>query len=138
LQLFLSTDPNARLSHGGIDHGPVGAAPRAAQAVSQATVVPVIPSASAPAITAEEQVPATWFAVTAPNLGTFYRAPKPGAAPYVELGQQVAADTEICLLEVMKLFTAVRAELPGIVRRVCVEDGHMVEHGQVLFYIERI
>ena len=45
----------------------------------------------------------------APNLGTFYRAPKPGAPPYVAVGQRVEAATEVCLIEVMKLFTSVRA-----------------------------
>ena len=49
---------------------------------------------------------------------------------------QVAADTEVCLIEVMKLFTPVHAGLSGIVRHICVEDGEMVEHDQPLFYIE--
>ena len=81
-------------------------------------------------------VPANWIAVKAPNLGTFYRAPKPGAAPYVELGQHVTEDTEVCLIEVMKLFTSVRAGIPGVVRKLVVQDGEMVEHEQVLLYIE--
>lgn len=77
-----------------------------------------------------------WVAVRAPNLGTFYRAPKPGAAPYVELGQKVTPDTEVCLIEVMKLFTSVRAGVAGTVRRIVVQDADMVEHEQVLLYIE--
>jgi acetyl-CoA carboxylase biotin carboxyl carrier protein len=81
-------------------------------------------------------VPANWVAVTAPNLGTFYRAPKPGAAPYVETGQKVRADTEVCLIEVMKLFTAVRAGTSGVIRQICVADGQMVEYGQTLLYID--
>jgi acetyl-CoA carboxylase biotin carboxyl carrier protein len=81
-------------------------------------------------------VPSHWVAVTAPNLGTFYRSPKPGVAPYVTVGQAVTADTEICLLEVMKLFTTVRAGTAGVVRRICVEDAVMVDYGAVLFYIE--
>ena len=51
--------------------------------------------------------------ITAPNLGTFYRAPKPGTPPYVEVGQSVSETTEVCLIEVMKLFTPVRAGLSG-------------------------
>jgi biotin carboxyl carrier protein len=82
------------------------------------------------------QVPDGWTAVRAPNLGTFYRQPKPGAPPYVEIGQEVRADTELCLIEVMKLFTSVPAGVPGIVRKVCVEDAEMVEYNQVLFLIE--
>jgi len=74
--------------------------------------------------------------VRAPNLGTFYRAPKPGADPYVTVGQRVEADTEVCVIEVMKLFTAVRAGVAGIVRQVLVADGQMVEFDQPLFVIE--
>lgn len=48
--------------------------------------------------------------VEAPNLGTFYRSPKPGAPPFVEIGQEVQKGAELCLIEVMKLFTSVRAE----------------------------
>ncbi len=72
----------------------------------------------------------------APNLGTFYRSPKPGAAPYVTVGQTVGADTEVCLIEVMKLFTSVLAGVGGAVRRVLVEDAELVEYDQPLFLIE--
>ena len=72
----------------------------------------------------------------APNLGTFYRSPKPGAAPYVSVGQTVGADTEVCLIEVMKLFTSVPAGVAGAVRKVLVEDAELVEYDQPLFLIE--
>jgi acetyl-CoA carboxylase biotin carboxyl carrier protein len=81
-------------------------------------------------------VPSHWVALKAPNLGTFYRAPKPGAPSFVEVGQHVVADTEVCLIEVMKLFTSLKAGVTGIVRQVCVEDAAMVEFGDTLFYIE--
>ena len=84
----------------------------------------------------EEAVPTGWVAVRAPHLGTFYRSPKPGAAPYVEVGQVVTAVTDVCLLEVMKLFTTLRAGASGILRRVCVEDSQMVESGDLLFLLE--
>jgi acetyl-CoA carboxylase biotin carboxyl carrier protein len=74
--------------------------------------------------------------VRAPHLGTFYRSPKPGTAPYVEVGQSIQADTEVCLLEVMKLFTTMRAGVSGIIRDVCVTDSALVESGQVLFLVE--
>ena len=74
--------------------------------------------------------------ITAPNLGTFYRAPKPGAAPYVEVGQRIGAATEVCLIEVMKLFTPVRAGVSGRIAAACVEDGEMVEFGAPLFLVE--
>ena len=133
IQFFLSTDPHARLASG------TGAAqvPVAVYAAQPATATPafsVLPSALADV--AESGVPADWVAVKAPNLGTFYRSPKPGAAPFVGLGQSIEADSEICLLEVMKLFTAVKAGTTGIVRQICVADGELVEGDQILFYIE--
>ena len=74
--------------------------------------------------------------VRAPNLGLFYLSPKPGAPPYVQLGDPVDEDTEVCLIEVMKLFTPVVAGVSGILRRICVEDGALVEFDQPLFYVE--
>jgi biotin carboxyl carrier protein len=74
--------------------------------------------------------------VTAPNLGTFYRSPKPGSPPFVEIGQAVETQTELCLIEVMKLFTTLKAGVKGTVKRVCVKDAVMVEFGDILFYIE--
>lgn len=133
VQMFLSTDPNARLGDGSMPRtaaetraAPIAAAPAAAMATL----------AVAPAAPAAVDVPAHWIAVSAPNLGTFYRAPKPGVPPFVEVGMRVEAATDVCLLEVMKLFTTVKAGQGGTVRRVCVNDADMVEHGQTLFYID--
>jgi len=80
-------------------------------------------------------LPAHAVVVRAPNLGTFYRAPKPGAAVYVEVGSIVTTGAELCLIEVMKLFTSVQAETPGRIHAVFAEDGSMVEAGQPLFAI---
>ena len=82
-------------------------------------------------------IDASWAAVTAPNLGTFYRSPKPGAANFVEVGQRVDPRTEICLIEVMKLFTSVQAGIAGTVRHIAVADAELVQGGQALIYIER-
>jgi acetyl-CoA carboxylase biotin carboxyl carrier protein len=81
-------------------------------------------------------IPEGLVAVRAPNLGTFYRSPKPGAPAYVSIGQKVTPDTEMCLIEVMKLFTSVRAGVTGTVREVCVEDTQLVEFDQPLFLVE--
>jgi len=132
-ELYLSKDPALRRSHGPTaGPAPILSAPGAVFGTPASA-----PVASAP-VTAAAAIPANWVAVKAPNLGTFYRAPKPGAAPYVEIGQTVAADTELCLIEVMKLFTSVRAGVAGVVRRLAVQDGEMVEHEQVLLYIEPV
>jgi acetyl-CoA carboxylase biotin carboxyl carrier protein len=85
---------------------------------------------------AASHVADNWVAVAAPTLGTFYRAPKPGAAPFCELGGRVEAESEVCLVEVMKLFTTVRAGTAGTVRKICANDGDLVEFDQVLFYID--
>lgn len=95
------------------------------------------PTAVAPVLEVSEAVlPEGMIAVTAPNLGTFYSAPKPGAPPYVEVGQNVSAETEVCLIEVMKLFTPVKAGVSGVIREICVSDGQMVEYEQLLVVIE--
>ena len=101
-------------------------------AAASAEQAPPDPTDSpADAVPADGLVP-----ITAPNLGTFYRAPKPGVAPYVEVGQQISDATEVCLIEVMKLFTPVRAGISGRIAKACVEDGEMVEFGAPLFLVE--
>jgi len=137
LQLFLSTDPNARLTTARHQHSDAPATISYASPIAAAPAIAPRPSAGQPApAVATGNVPSNWVVVTAPTLGTFYRAPKPGADPYVQLGQMVEADSEICLLEVMKLFTAVKAGVKGTVRQICAKDSDMVEFGQMLFYIE--
>ena len=75
--------------------------------------------------------------VTAPLLGIFYRAPRPGAAPYVDVGSEVQEDTVIGIIEVMKLMNSVRAEVRGTVVEILVADGATVEYGQVLVRVSR-
>ncbi len=81
-------------------------------------------------------VPDGWKQVRAPSLGTFYRAPKPGTPPFIEIGGNVTAETEICLIEVMKLFTTVRAGVEGVVRKIYAVDATLVEFDQPLFLVE--
>lgn len=86
---------------------------------------------------AEEPVPdGRRISITSPMLGTFYRAPAPGEPPFVEVGTVVDEDTTVCIIEVMKLFSTIKAEKRGRVSRVSVEDGQLVEYGQVLFHLE--
>ncbi|HEX4599672.1 MAG TPA: acetyl-CoA carboxylase [Burkholderiaceae bacterium] len=73
--------------------------------------------------------------VTAPLLGTFYRAPKPGAQPFVDVGAQVEIDSIIGIIEVMKLMNTVRAGVRGTVIEVLAQDGTLVEYGQVLLRV---
>jgi len=76
-----------------------------------------------------------YIRIRSPILGTFYRAPKPGAPPFVEEGQKVNADDTVCIIEVMKLFNTVKAGVQGRIAKVLVGDGEMVEYQQTLFLI---
>jgi acetyl-CoA carboxylase biotin carboxyl carrier protein len=76
--------------------------------------------------------------VEAPMVGTFYRAPSPGAPPFVEEGGAVAAGQTLCILEAMKLMNEIKAELDGVVRKIHVANGEPVEFGQLLFEIEPV
>lgn len=116
--------------------GAAASAGAAGPGVSLPKPAPAAPApAASPRVDAGEVDP-SWVAVVAPNLGTFYRAPKPGAAPFVELGDTIAAEAEICLLEVMKLFTSVKAGVAGKLARICADDAELVEGGRILFYID--
>lgn len=111
----------------------VNAAPiwPAAQSATVAQVPPVEHRAEAQPITG-----CGLFEVTAPMVGTFYRAPSPGATPFVQPGQQVDPSTPVGIVEVMKLMNTVSAGVSGTVREVVAGDAQMVEFGQVLVRIE--
>ena len=76
--------------------------------------------------------------IEAPMVGTFYRAPQPGAPPFVEEGDVVVAAQTLCILEAMKLMNEVKAEAEGVVRAIHVENAQPVEFGQLLFEIEPV
>lgn len=73
--------------------------------------------------------------VKSPMVGTVYHAPEPGAKPFVTVGQSVSPGDQICIIEVMKLMTAMKADMHGVVAEILVGDAEMVEHGQELFVI---
>ena len=110
--------------------GAVAAAPAAAVAAA----APVAAPAAAPAAAASH--PANWYCVTSPMVGTFYAAPAPGEPAFVQVGDEVAANQTLCIVEAMKLMNEIGAEEMGTVREVCVEDATPVEFGTPLFYIE--
>lgn len=74
--------------------------------------------------------------ITAPMVGTFYKSPSPEESPYVQVGDQVSANTTVCILEAMKLFNEIQAEVSGEIVEILVEDGQMVEYGQALFKVK--
>ncbi|HYZ45353.1 MAG TPA: acetyl-CoA carboxylase biotin carboxyl carrier protein [Xanthobacteraceae bacterium] len=81
-------------------------------------------------------VAAGQFEITAPMVGTFYRAPSPETPPFVEIGSVVKKGQPLCLIEVMKLFTTVYAEQDGRVVHIGAENGELVEYGRTLFVFE--
>ncbi|MDK4053303.1 acetyl-CoA carboxylase biotin carboxyl carrier protein [Staphylococcus pseudintermedius] len=74
--------------------------------------------------------------ITAPMVGTFYKSPSPEESAYVQIGDQVTPDTTVCILEAMKLFNEIQAEVAGEIVGILVEDGQMVEYGQALFKVK--
>ena len=76
--------------------------------------------------------------IVAPMVGTFYRAPAPEAAAFVEIGQMVTQGQALCIIEAMKLMNEIEAEISGRVVDILVENGQPVEYGQTLFLLERV
>ena len=102
----------------------------------QEHVVPVAPAAAAaaPAAAPAPAAPAG-HVVKAPMVGTFYRAPNPGASPFVEVGQSVKEGDALCIIEAMKLLNEIEADKAGVIKEILVENGEPVEYGQPLFVI---
>lgn len=95
--------------------------------------------APAPAATPAEPVPesADGISVTSPIVGLFYAAPAENAEPYVSLGDRVKKGQTLCIVEAMKLMNEITAEFDGVVEKICVANGQMVEYGTELFRIKR-
>ena len=113
----------------------VGAAPVAATApaVIASPVVAAAPAAApAPAAPAVAEDTRT---INSPMVGTFYRAPSPGAKPFADVGQKVKAGDTVCIIEAMKLLNEIETEYDGVIKEILVENGQPVEFGQPLFVI---
>jgi len=74
--------------------------------------------------------------IKSPMVGTFYRAPEPGAEPYVKVGSRVSAGQTVCIIEAMKIMNEIEAEVTGVVKEVCLEDSSPVEFGTVLYRVD--
>jgi acetyl-CoA carboxylase biotin carboxyl carrier protein len=74
--------------------------------------------------------------IRSPMVGTFYKAPEPGAEPYIKVGNRVTPGQTVCIIEAMKIMNEIEAEVAGVVREISVEDGQPVEFGQVLFRVD--
>ena len=101
--------------------------------VKAAQAEPVVEEESPDADEAEEK---ELIEITAPMVGTFYSAAEPGAEPFVKVGSKIDADSVICILEAMKLFTEVEADVSGEIVEILAKDGDLVEFGQPLFSVK--
>ena len=99
-----------------------------------ASHAPAAAPAAMPAEAAAPQLPAG-HVVTSPMVGTFYRAPSPGAAPFVNVGDTVKEGQTVCIIEAMKLLNEIESDKAGVIKEILVENGQAVEYGQPLFVI---
>ena len=91
---------------------------------------PVPTPAPPPVIPASNEVE-----IKSPMIGTFYRAPSPESAPYVDIGTEVGPETVVCIIEAMKVMNEIKAEVRGVITQILVENAKPVEFGQALFKV---
>ena len=145
IELAMSRTP------GGLNRPAPAATPAAAPAASPAEQVPAqqAPAQEEPASATAAQEPADQEqskasgapaaegeTVTAPMVGTYYASPKPGADPFVKVGDEVEVGQVLCIVEVMKLMNNIEAKFAGTVKEILVDNEDAVEHGQPLMIIE--
>ena len=104
------------------------------------TAAPALPL-PLPAPSAAQALPAAPIAsgdveIKSPMIGTFYRAPSPESAPYVDVGAEVHPETVVCIIEAMKVMNEIKAEVHGVVTQILVENAKPVEFGQAMFKIK--
>ena len=75
--------------------------------------------------------------VPAPMVGTYYNAPSPGSAPFVQVGDRVNVGDALCIIEAMKMMNQIEAEVAGAIKSIRVQNGDPVEYGQILFVIDQ-
>jgi len=117
---------------------PVAAAPVAAAPV-QAAPAPVSAApapVAAPPAAEQADDDSKYVAIKSPMIGTFYRKPSPDKPSFVNVGDDVSADTVVCMIEAMKLFNEIEAEITGKIVKVLVDDGDPVEYDQPLFLVD--
>ena len=103
------------------------------KAAAPAAPAPVKEEAPAAALVAND---ADLHKITSPMVGTFYQAPNPDSPAYVKVGDKVGDETIVCIVEAMKLFNEIEAEIKGEIVEVLVKDGQLVEYGQPLFLVK--
>lgn len=113
---------------------PVAVPMAAAPAPLAASPVAAAAAAShAPSSPRDEE--ASFKSIASPMVGTFYTAPSPDAKPFVAVGSSVDEDTDVCVIEAMKVFNNIKAECRGTIAKILVQNGQAVEFGQTLFLV---
>ncbi len=104
-----------------------------------ASLPPPSPAGLVPPASAAPGAPATGeIEIKSPMIGTFYRAPSPESAPYVEVGTEVNPDTVVCIIEAMKVMNEIKAEARGVITQILVENAKPVEFSQAMFRVRPI
>jgi acetyl-CoA carboxylase biotin carboxyl carrier protein len=93
---------------------------------------PTSPPSNPPVPTVDKK----WVAVTSPMVGTFYRAPAPDEAPFVDVGDRIGTGQTVCIIEAMKLMNEIETEISGQVMEIAVANGEPVEYGQTLMWVD--
>ena len=125
------TEGEERVRISRVGQGMMMAAPSHQVALPAAPAAPA--AAAVPALPAPEKVEG--HIVKSPMVGTFYRAPSPGAKPFVEVGDKVGPGDTLCIIEAMKLLNEIEADHGGTIKEAYVENGQPVEYGEPLFLI---
>jgi acetyl-CoA carboxylase biotin carboxyl carrier protein len=113
---------------------------RGAQLVATAAPLPVSPSPALPVSSSSSpglpDAESSLIAIKSPMVGTFYSASSPDAKPLASIGMQVDDDTDVCIIEAMKVFNNIKAECKGTITKIMVNNGQTVEFGQTLFLVK--
>jgi len=94
-----------------------------------------VTATSASPAAAPPPIDTKWVTVNSPMVGTFYRAPAPGEAPFAEVGDRIRTGQTVCIIEAMKLMNEIEAEVSGLVMQILLENGEPVEYGQALIRV---
>ena len=129
-------EEKVRISRQGPGGAPIMMAAPAMQPMGMMPQQATGPSAQPSAAGAPAAPEIQGHVLKSPMVGTFYRAPSPGAPSFVEIGQSVTKGQTLCIIEAMKLLNEIESDATGVVKAILVENGQPVEYGQPLFQIE--
>ena len=125
-------EEKVRISRTGSRQAPVDAGVTPVGVQTAPAPAAAVPVSTEPEATAQS----TGHVLKSPMVGTFYRAPTPGAKPFVEVGQAVSEGDTVCIIEAMKLLNEIEADHSGVIKAILVENGQPVEYGHALMVIE--